>query len=813
MTLPPIRPGVPTPSPEPESEGVGGPAQGSAPSKGPQLEKEVLALFNPSFTDPQFKGIIDKIKTESPDIDLEENSALLFTDFKEISDKIWLKLTEANPELTVERDNFISNNVYKFNQISDGKNWNFLKAELKEKMGGNGLTKEKLKGSWDGFRWDFVDKVKELGNLALNSMGISPIEGLALGTNNWKSDIDWEILPPPGMSETHHMLAKLILDVIATHLLGGQSKESVGRSAGEVLDLEFYTQHYAATEEDFFSQLKNPDSKNKFRMQELTMATLQQIRAGDMGAWKKYKEGTLEELNTGSGLRKVMQGIFENVEAFENLLEKEIHEQMFFESKALEPEGKAGLGPLWLEAREFSSDDFKDKTSIIGEKDSEKYKLAKNTLKADRLMHLSQMIDKDNQKAEKIQQEIETKKKALTCLEPRKLNDESTVDQQTSPMKLIESFTQKQTEYEKTILEASFKLAIRTSFFEGAIYTRTGYLCTVEEGQKIERAAEAALKERRGSDTSTHSGGSSAHSIRHSALRERRGSIVDARCLVAAGAEEGAQRRGSVHQLLEKAKKAPTPEKKANLQRTAVIQASKYALRELDSGSSARKEFRREDSEGEGLRYKTSELEKCKRKTVLSQAGFEGLLKPELERLKEQDIDTTVKELESLKAENIKEVKIELQRLKKQNIGSILEGAKALFEKGGVLYDEGSEEIFKLSPEEKYKILTAFLAGKTSSVAQSKAGAYLVEDSKIKLILSCKVGQADPNDDKVQKLFEEADQVTLEKLGLNTREGPSNYFKALDRDNLDALKETFKDIDLRITDLPDLMEIWKSTKR
>ena len=151
-----------------------------------------------------------------------------------------------------------------------------------------------------------------------------------------------------------------------------------------------------------------------------------------------------------------------------------------------------------------------------------------------------------------------------------------------------------------------------------------------------------------------------------------------------------------------------------------------------------------------------------------------------------------------------------LVRLKFKTATEITEGAQNLLKPGGIIYDERSE--IKLSPQEKYKHLIAFLAGKNFLlVTTSETGELSAQDPEIELILQSKVGSADHSKKEVKALFDEADQITLKKLNLNTPEKAMSYYLSLDRTADFVLEQAFKDVDFTQIRWPNLAELWNET--
>ncbi len=683
-------------------------------------------------------------------------------DFAETSDTIWRMFSESIADFDKQAATFIEQHWDKFSMLRTEATWESLKEDLGEAMERQSSKNGQPIISWDQFRIKFIQQVQTLVNQALTEMQRPEIQGHALGTKGWRSDIDWEIFPAEKpLSHTDLMLAKLLFDTFSSHFLGLEAQELRGCYSGEALDIEFYTEHHAK-QLDTFSILTLPETKSEFYIQELTVGTLQNIRAygSDLSSWKAWTTNILIQLKDTPLIQAKFQNIFDHVERFEEELEKETLGQIYFEinitaSGILEPDRRAEkAASLKAEIQNLSLTELREKTIIVGGKEGVRYKLALRSIAVKRLLSISQMIDKDSQKAQELLDQINHL--ALTEFHIPESR------------KRIET---KQKEYELKCLDIAFKLTLRTSFFDEAVYTQSEYTSTVldvRKGQLAQRISEQHLMQRKGS----------VAGLRHISKRRSPDLIEERRSnfcpplITAAALENSAQQRHSIYKML---KRKTTSFLKENPSQSAIIESAKYALRKVEK-------FQRLQEIGivpekmyssiQILSFKAQELEKCKRKKVLSHTGFQVLLQEALEELKIKNAEQTAQD------------------------------ATALFEKGGMLYDEEAE--FKLSEQEKYKPLTAFLRSK---IVPNNLNA------KTKLILRAKIGDVDHERAEVKQLFDRAELITLKKLQLDSPKAIENYLKALDRTFISILKEAFKNEDFASSREPNLVEIWQSAQQ
>ncbi|MFA5249841.1 MAG: hypothetical protein WC371_00295 [Parachlamydiales bacterium] len=671
-----------------------------------------------------------------------------FSTFGESSGQVWQKLCLAKPDFAARLSAFLNKHEDKFKAIQAGKTWESLKEELKEKMGKKLIYQRRQTASWEEFRWEFVALVAELGNEALKSMGCGSVKGRALGTPGWRSDIDFELVPEEKeMPEAEQMLAKLIFDVIATQLLNPVGSSDCLHEAGRALDLEFYTEHYASRR-NTFAHLSLASSQKAFYAQELIMAGLQRFRAcGDCPEkWVEWKvqvlSGILEEED-----QKQISEIFDQVEKFEELVERETLRQMVFE-KLLKQKTDLGREALWREAAAFTLEELRSYTKDWGGKDSAEYKKAKMALKAGRLIKICQKIDEDDASS-----------RQLARILGKDLQPSS------------EKEDPGRKEYEQKILQIALRSALCTCFFEEAVYTQAEYRHTVL-AQKAQRKAERKLQK----EAFSSSGRKAVlpRSFQAKGLAERHSSIISVQ-------EVSAQ---LAHLLAKDGKRAQSPEQRLAALQKSLVKGSKYALREMDAFIQALKASGEDISGFLSLQMAALELEKCKRRKSLSQTGFKVLLQEALAHFKIKDLNVEVLVAEALA------LFAEGGALADDKAATKIPPRKKYMVLAGLFAEKGlkSEVFLERGGQKEVRI----------------------EDPFLDLILRAKSGWIDERDRRFEDLFRRSEALTLQGLNFETQEAIENYFSSLDRAAVFALQQTLSG-ERGLEAAGNLVEIWQSS--
>lgn len=217
-------------------------------------------------------------------------------------------------------------------QTIKNQSWNELKAE-------RGLSMTKPVGNESTSMADFRDAanslVDEITTEIGRELGLPKVEWSACGTVGFDSDVDTALkTPADGINSNDACLYKTIRDTVHTSIFEGLS--------GVQLDTESYIPHPSElnTAKNISS---SQESHQKYTTHEMTNIALQRYESLAQHP-EKYEESKLSDINSISNpqQKEAMKVIYEQVEVFMNFLEENISDKIL-EQHTIPKEGLSSV--------------------------------------------------------------------------------------------------------------------------------------------------------------------------------------------------------------------------------------------------------------------------------------------------------------------------------------------------------------------------------------------------------------------------------------------------------------------------------------
>lgn len=671
-----------------------------------------------------------------------ETIATTRSNFQDLSNGLWSTLRQQSGAINDKIEKFQERYQEKIDILSK-KDWKSLKKEFGDRMATD-KSMHKDGVSFEEFRTEAQKFQEELTGMALKELGVPPIKTKDGGTPGYNSDKDVTILTDPKASEVDKMLTKTLADTSYTHTFRGLS--------GTQIDLETYLLHPGvALKTD--SVISDLDSKRMFSRLETTMAALDMRRSfgPDEKGWKNYTNDFLTKTSHMPEFNQAMEKIFAEVESFESAMISDIKMQILAENCTTEQ-----LSVI----KEGGKEAVDKAVSEILKDNPEALKNASMLYKSSRLMNLSADMDKDAQALAGKKQAIENLTGQLITLKNRQKNMPSGYN--LGADKLQKECKALQLACEKLEINIATRAAIRNSFFDESYLTQ-GALNKVVESE----GGQFALRRDEGIMDQITRNRAVTHVSQFTVVSKKTFKEATPQEQVMSAMENFSKYTNKQEKYSHEASKAKTAKEADHTMQHLVIEGAKYAERVTSSCVASLKQMAAKNpnlnpllKQAEALHQKTSELEKCKRKFVLNKESSielltKALLAPNATRSAEDKMKKDLLEVMQHFEPRGKFDGEELSSADKYNLAM-----GALEQKGLIKVSVKNEDAIKQGGS---------LKGKSQEVLFTSSFAT------VDAIMQARSGFSRLTDSSINALHKEAEEITLDKLGLTSKSQVEAY--------------------------------------